>query len=49
VTFAIHHFVFRHPLAQPFEDMPHEWIAVLRPAVMRPLSAAPPIHQARAL
>jgi hypothetical protein len=49
VAFAIHRVVFRHPLAQPFEDALHEWIAVLRPAVMRPLTAAARIDQARSL
>jgi len=49
VAFAIHRVVFRHPLAQPFEDALHEWIAVLRPAVMRPLAVAARIDQARSL
>jgi hypothetical protein len=47
VAFAIHGFVFRHPLAQPFEDAPHERIAVLRPAIVHPLAVAARFSRAR--
>jgi len=46
VAFAIHGLVFRHPLVQPFEDVPHERIAVLRPAIVHPLAVAARIDQA---
>src|SRR6266480_2652275 len=46
---AIHAVVFRHPFAQPGENMTDERISLLRPAIMHPFSIATPFHQTRAL
>ena len=47
--FAVHLIILFHPLAQSGEHMTHEWIAMLRPSVMHPLSVACGLHQTGAL
>jgi uncharacterized protein YoaH (UPF0181 family) len=42
---SIHCLVFCHPLPQPGQDLPHQRIAVLRPAVVDPFPIPSGIHQ----
>jgi hypothetical protein len=46
---SIHCLVFCHPLPQPGQDVPHQRIAVPRPAIVDPFPAPSGIYQTGAL
>jgi hypothetical protein len=49
VALALQSVVGCHPIAQSFQNMANERIAVLRPAIMRPFAIMPRLDQTRAL